>query len=279
MLRHPAAARRRSARIPDQRRGTHRIRLPHQWHGARGRPARGRRRAAAPARTWAREQRSTRRTTPRCARLRAPGGLPHAAAALFNNVALLCGEIYGGTRRDHKECTSGRTTRRRPRRRDAELRLLPGATRRPARRARVLQRGAEASEADGGAYGAAGIRVSAASLCQPHVRRGRAGAVRSIIKEARGPRRRPGAQTSGDAEPSGQHAYCVALPGLRVLPSRRGWEDCTPRPASSRPASRRTVPRNLGPCASRSPPSRRQHVARLALRQRLQGPAGEIFAR
>ena len=31
-----------------------------------------------------------------CADRARRAGLPHAAAALFNNVALLCGEIYGG---------------------------------------------------------------------------------------------------------------------------------------------------------------------------------------
>ena len=58
-----------------------------------------------------------------------------------------------------------------PRRRDAELCVLPGATRRPARRGPRAAAGRRGIAADGGAYGAAGIRVMAASLCQPHVRR------------------------------------------------------------------------------------------------------------
>ena len=65
----------------------------------------------------------------------------------------------------------------------------------------------------------------------------------------------------------------------RSTPSRSGWDGCTlRRPASSRPASRRTVPRASDEAARRGRRRvRRQHVARLALRQRLQGPAGEIF--
>ena len=107
-----------------------------------------------------------------CADRARRAGLPHAAAALFNNVALLCGEIYGGD----ASCDRGEMYERAH---DAAPGLA-GVTlneayfleRRddPLGAARVLQRGAEA-RGDGDAYGAAGIRVMAASLCQPHVRR------------------------------------------------------------------------------------------------------------
>ncbi|CAH0370893.1 unnamed protein product [Pelagomonas calceolata] len=108
-----------------------------------------------------------------CADRARRAGLPHAAAALFNNVALLCGEIYGGD----ASCDRGEMYERAH---DAAPGLA-GVTLNyayfleqrddPLGAARVLRRGAEASEADGDAYGAAGIRVMAASLCQPHVRR------------------------------------------------------------------------------------------------------------
>ena len=101
-----------------------------------------------------------------CADRARRAGLPHAAAALFNNVALLCGEIYGGD----ASCDRGEMYERAH---DAAPGLA-GVTLNyayfleqrddPLGAARVLQRGAEASEADGDAYGAAGIRVMAASL-------------------------------------------------------------------------------------------------------------------
>ena len=102
----------------------------------------------------------SRRTTPRCARTRARrAGLPHAAAALFNNVALLCGEIYGGDASCDRWEMYERAHDAAPGLAGVTLNYAYFLEQRDDRlgAARVLQRGAEAAAADG-AYGAAGIQ-------------------------------------------------------------------------------------------------------------------------
>ena len=124
----------------------------------------------------ARKQRSHRAERRRAVRgPRAPGGpAPRRRGALQQRGAAVRRDLRRRrVLRPRGDVRAGARRGAGPRRRDAELRLLPGAARRPARRGPRAAARRRGVEADGDAYGAAGIRVMAASLCQPHVRRAR----------------------------------------------------------------------------------------------------------
>ena len=216
---------------------------------------------------------------------RAPGGpAPRRRGALQQRGAALRRNLW--RRRGLRPRGDVRAGARRgagPRRRDAELCVLPGAARRPPRRGprpAARRRGVRSGRRRlrrGGHPGHGRVALPAARAA----RRGRAGALRAIIEAARGPRRRPGAagDPGGFALFGGKHAHRLALPGLRVLPPREAagavvccrwrvtkWRRAVLCQGASCQAARRGRRR-----------VRRQHVARAALRQRLQGPAGEIW--
>jgi len=115
-----------------------------------------------------------------CADRALRAGLAHAAAALFNNVALLCGEVYGGDAACDRRDMYDRAHHAAPWLSAVTLNYAYFLEQRddPLSAARVLARGAEAAAADGDTFGEAGIRVMAAALCQPHVRRAQDAPVR-----------------------------------------------------------------------------------------------------
>ena len=113
--------------------------------------------AAASAHVGCSQTAATRGPTPRCVRT-ARAGRACPTPPRRSSTTPLCGEIHGATRAT-AACMSGTAA---PGLAGVTLNYVPWSNATTCSAARVPQRGAEAAAADGGAYGAAGIRVMAA---------------------------------------------------------------------------------------------------------------------